>query len=549
AAPRARIADVLRAQGASEATLASLVEVAAQPIGTSSRQQVKLTQQIGGLAVHGGAVKGIFNADGALVQWVGGLAPIPRERPRPAAVDETRALGAALARVHPAHASRLTPGVRQGSALRFGGDPYFHGDATVTRVLIPQTDGGLAEGYSVQTWSRRGNQLDLTLVGGDGRVLAVENRTANDSYHVFTADPARGPQTRVDGPKGGSGSGQPPSPNGWLGSGTQKSIDITGNNAHAYLDAADTDAPDPGGTVVRDGSFIALANLNAAPTTPANREVAVQNLFYTVNRLHDVLFTHGFDEAAGNFQKVNFTNGGVGNDPVNAEAQDGGGTNNANFATPPDGTSPRMQMYLWTQPGSRATARDGDLDADIVSHEYGHGLTMRMIGKMNGPLAGAVGEGASDVVAFLMNGNDTLASYASGKPEGIRRHRYSGYPLTYADVAGVSVHDDGEIYAAAMWRLRELWLASGRSNDALFALFVDAMNFTAPGPAFEHMRNGLLDSIAQDGGADAAARCSLVWKAFAQFGIGAGAKGSVSGIRVTVTPSTTARSSCDRRNA
>ena len=32
---------------------------------------------------------------------------------------------------------------------------------------------------------------------------------------------------------------------------------------------------------------------------------------------------------------------------MRAEAQDGGGTNNANFATPPDGMSGRMQMYLW----------------------------------------------------------------------------------------------------------------------------------------------------------------------------------------------------------
>jgi extracellular elastinolytic metalloproteinase len=30
--------------------------------------------------------------------------------------------------------------------------------------------------------------------------------------------------------------------------------------------------------------------------------------------------------------------------------------------------------------------RDGDLDSDIVWHEYGHGLTWRMIGRMEGPL-------------------------------------------------------------------------------------------------------------------------------------------------------------------
>jgi len=41
---------------------------------------------------------------------------------------------------------------------------------------------------------------------------------------------------------------------------------------------------------------------------------------------------------------------------VQADAQDGSGTNNANFYTPPDGSPGRMQMYLfnYTSPG-----RDG----------------------------------------------------------------------------------------------------------------------------------------------------------------------------------------------
>jgi hypothetical protein len=69
------------------------------------------------------------------------------------------------------------------------------------------------------------------------------------------------------------------------------------------------------------------------------------------NTIHDILYRHGFDEAAGNFQVDNFGKGGVGDDPVRAEAQDGGGTDNANFATPPDGSRPRMQVYLWTGAG------------------------------------------------------------------------------------------------------------------------------------------------------------------------------------------------------
>ena len=75
---------------------------------------------------------------------------------------------------------------------------------------------------------------------------------------------------------------------------------------------------------------------------------AVTNLFYWNNIIHDVLYGYGFDEKSGNFQFNNFgPNAGKGGDPVRAEAQDGSGRNNANFATPPDGFAPRMQMFEW----------------------------------------------------------------------------------------------------------------------------------------------------------------------------------------------------------
>ena len=123
------------------------------------------------------------------------------------------------------------------------------------------------------------------------------------------------------------------------------------------------------------------------------------------NIIHDQLYDHGFTEGALNFQEDNFGNGGAGSDSVNAEAQDGNGTNNANFATPSDGSNPRMQMFVWT---TTSPKRDGDLDSDIVWHEYGHGLTWRMIGSMSGSISGAIGEGMSDVLAILKNGRDTV---------------------------------------------------------------------------------------------------------------------------------------------
>ena len=64
--------------------------------------------------------------------------------------------------------------------------------------------------------------------------------------------------------------------------------------------------------------------------------------------MHDMSYQYGFDEAAGNFQQSNLGRGGKGNDYVIADAQDGSGSNNANFATPADGSNPRMQMYLFS---------------------------------------------------------------------------------------------------------------------------------------------------------------------------------------------------------
>ncbi|HXL57381.1 MAG TPA: M36 family metallopeptidase, partial [Chitinophagaceae bacterium] len=94
-------------------------------------------------------------------------------------------------------------------------------------------------------------------------------------------------------------------------------------------------------------------NLNNEPET--YMKAAIVNLFFWNNLMHDVFYYMGFDEASGNFQESNTfstgTRGGntaLANDAVLAQAQDGGGTNNANFLTLPDGTNGQMQMYLWT---------------------------------------------------------------------------------------------------------------------------------------------------------------------------------------------------------
>lgn len=135
-----------------------------------------------------------------------------------------------------------------------------------------------------------------------------------------------------------------------------------GNNVHAYHDIfnqnqSSGDEPDGGTNLDFDFPI-------ASPEFPyENVDAAVVNLFYWNNVIHDVLYLRGFDEAAGNFQAHNLGNGGNQGDEVNAHALDGGGTNNANFASGLDGDNGRMQMFLW---GNNITLPDASESPLII---------------------------------------------------------------------------------------------------------------------------------------------------------------------------------------
>ena len=111
------------------------------------------------------------------------------------------------------------------------------------------------------------------------------------------------------------------------------------------------------------------------------------------------MYQYGFDEAAGNFQANNYGRGGSGNDSVLAEAQDGSGTNNANFTTPADGQSRACRCTCGRPRRRTATATSTTASS---SHEYGHGVSNRLTG---GPTPSAassnseqMGEGWSDYI-------------------------------------------------------------------------------------------------------------------------------------------------------
>lgn len=130
-----------------------------------------------------------------------------------------------------------------------------------------------------------------------------------------------------------------------------------GNNVHAYLDVngdntTDSGEPNGGDNLVFDFPFLP----DGEPDT--NRQAATVNLFYMNNMMHDITFRYGFNEQAGNFQFKNYSGSAGANDYVRAEAQDAAkatspSTNNANFSSPADGSSGRMQMFVWTRLGEK----------------------------------------------------------------------------------------------------------------------------------------------------------------------------------------------------
>jgi extracellular elastinolytic metalloproteinase len=658
AAPEAIVRDFLRARGLPAPTAETLVVQSTRLAASTGIRHVRLEQVAAGLRVHGGYIKAAFTGAGELVHLIDAAARVKDPAPRAASIDPRAALRAALAAHHPRAVAAPVELGRQGNVTTFARGDLFYSEPTVERVAVA-TDGALAEGFLVETWTLDGNLLHHTLIGGGGEVLHAELRTNSEAYHVFPVSPDRTPQTMMSGP------------GGWLGAGEQRAHDIWGNNVHAYADADANGLPDGTGPVVTNGIFDAVFDPIASPGTESNRAVAVQNLFYLNNVIHDTLHAAGFDEEAGNFQEDNFGRGGLGGDSVNAEAQDGGGMNNANFATPVDGRKPRMQMYLWSVLGDRqvvveapasvaatyraqggafgpapaapgirgevvpvddgSTAegtgttfdgceamtglegkiallerglcpfvvkvknaqdagaiavivannqggdaimsmggtdatitipaalisqddgarlraagtltatlrladpppvpRDGDLDSDIVWHEYGHGLTWRMIGGMSGPMSGAIGEGMSDVLAILANEDDAVGEYSASDRLGIRSVRYGDFARSYGDFKGQGVHYEGELYGAIGWRLFTSFRAAGIPKSVLLGYLVDGMNYTRQGPAFEDMRDGVLQAAAGTGH-----EC-LIWRAYAAFGVGVDARGVVRGPRIWVNDS------------
>ncbi len=357
------------------------------------------------------------------------------------------------------------------------------------------------------------------------------------------------------------------SPLGWMNDGE---LILRGNNVDARMDRDGDDRADlPRISATVDGQGHRSFDFPVDPVLhPTNYSAAGGvSLFYWCNFMHDRLHQVGFTENRGNYQKDNFGRGGLGNDAILADAQDGSGVNNANFTPAGDGAPGKIQMYLFTGP---SPPHDGDFDAEVILHEYTHGMSDRLVGSGTGISqfqTFGLGEGWSDFFAEAMltrheddlDANYPMGGYASHLLSGLQESYYFGirrYPYTTATnisplgfkdidptqaslypgiprnpISGTdasAVHRQGEVWCLILWEVRAAllrrWQPSAvnyaASNDLIMRFIVDGMDFTPPNPTFVQARDAILtaERIITGG-----ANQFTMWQAFAKRGLGIGA--------------------------
>lgn len=528
----------------------------------SGATHIYLRQRYQGLPVYNGQLQVHVNRDGRIMSVNNDFVPnvaVLNLSPSPATYPEEAVQSAASHLKLPMTVAPMilssSRGLDQTTTLEA---PTLSREVIDARLMwLPMGSGlKLVWNLTVHTPDKQ-HVYDMTIDAEAGAVFAGGERVLTRFDHVSAARynvyamPAESPnhapngRTLVIDPENATAS-----PEGWHSTGSASYTIMRGNNVHAYDDRArrnraPSNQPDCGVNLSCDFPL----DLSLAPSEyiPA----AVANLFYWNNIIHDIQYQYGFDEAAGNFQVNNFGRGGRDADAVRAEAQDGSGSNNANMFTPADGRPPRMQMFLWTQPNPDL---DGDLDAGIIVHEYGHGISTRQVG---GPSNSSClsnrqqpGEGWSDVLALMYTAEigDTgadrrgIGTYALDEPvdgDGIRQQPYSTDSAinnhTYASIGNSNLsvpHGVGEVWSTAVWEAYwvlvnkygfdpNLYNAQGGAGNQRAMLYVnEGLKNTSCNPTFIDARNGILQAAANNyGGADV---CSL-WVAFAEFGLGSNA--------------------------
>lgn len=432
-------------------------------------------------------------------------------------------------------------------------------------VYIPTSDGlELAWRFSFQTPDLE-HWYDGFVNASTGETVHVNDRAAHAAYNVYalpTTSPSVGGRSLVTDPQEALAS-----PFGWHdtdGIAGAEFTDTRGNNIWAQ---EDRDANDTGGFRPSGGASLNFNfPINLAQDPSSYQSAAITNVFYWTNVLHDIHYQYGFTEAAGNFQVNNYGRGGLGNDPVIVDVQDG--ADNATwqptrFFGAPDGQSPHMLLSLYA---STIPLRDPALDSDVFIHEYGHGVTRRLTGgpanndSLDALQSAGMSEGWSDWYALMFTQLPTDAqmdaypfgTYSLGQAPngpGFRHYPYSFDmsvdPLTLNAFNGGfpnnELHKTGEIWCSALWDLNwllitkygyssDLYHGTGGNNLAL-QLVMDGLKLQGANPSFLAARDAILAAdVARTGGQNKAE----IWTAFARRGMGFSASDGGNANAVTV---------------
>lgn len=279
-------------------------------------------------------------------------------------------------------------------------------------------------------------------------------------------------------------------------------------------------------------------------------EQFVTNIFFFCNYMHDFFMLLGFTEQAGNFQNINLTGQGKGKDAVQAFAHPRQIPGVATMGTRADGLQAVMNMGK-----INATGRHTAVDADVVFHEFVHGVTNRLVGGLgdadglNADQSVSMGEGWSDYFALTLinvtrdQERVVTGNWVTKQPGGIRQRPYDeNYPGKFGDIGKgpgqvggntdlsyQEVHDVGEIWCAALLQLtRNLSTALNskeRGYRVSWQAVVDGLKLTPKDPSFLTARDAVLlaikamtgQQLTNDEYADVR---RAAWEAFAKFGMG-----------------------------
>ena len=420
--PHADVREYLRAHagllGLDARDVDDLVPVQDYTTRHNGSRQVFLRQLDHGRTVYGSLLKVTLDRDGRVVAVGGAYFPEASAAGNPAvSADQAVLVAARSIGARPARAlhaiskrsgpSRLTTFRNTIATLLRSPGPLTA--ELVTYATAPAHAARLA--WKTLVESDRG-WFEVVVDARSGKVLSRSSYAAYaPEGNVYTvAHPDLGSQHIV------SFAGAAFDNAGWV-SGTT----TAGNNANVYEDLNNDDVaeyqpqtPPLGDPAYQhfDYTFTNALATSGGTDITTDRDAALTQAFYWINFLHDYYYGLGFDEPAGNFQDDNFGRGGIAGDGMLVEVHNGFTANpeTSNTQTPPL-QHPRMELEV-------NGTDDGAMDEDLISHEYTHGVSNRLLngeatggGLPFGPQTWALGEGWSDFMSTSITDDPIAGEY------------------------------------------------------------------------------------------------------------------------------------------